>query len=74
VTRCAKSLLNGPCGGSEAGRCEVDRERDCAWVLIFNRMQALGEVEKLKRFQGPKDYGKAARPRTLLIKEGRVTS
>jgi hypothetical protein len=72
VTRCAKSLLNGPCGGSQDGKCEVDLSRECAWVLIFNRMQALGEVDKLKKFMEPKDYGKAAKPRTLLMKEGRV--
>jgi ferredoxin len=71
-TRCAKSLLNGPCGGSANGKCEVDRERDCAWVLIYNRMAALGEVDRLKQFVDPKDYSKAARPRTLYIKEGKV--
>ncbi len=73
VTRCAKSLLNGPCGGSEGGKCEVDPGRDCAWVFIFKRMAALGEVDKLKKFMEPKDYGKAARPRTLHMKEGRVS-
>jgi ferredoxin len=72
VTRCAKSLLNGPCGGAEQGKCEVDPNRDCAWVLIYNRMAALGELDRLKRYLEPKDYGKAARPRVLLFKEGRV--
>ncbi|MBM4293879.1 MAG: 5,10-methylenetetrahydrofolate reductase [Deltaproteobacteria bacterium] len=72
VTKCAKSLLNGPCGGSEEGKCEADPSRDCAWVLIYNRMKALGEVEKLKKFVAPKDYRKAAKPRTLYIKEGRL--
>lgn len=71
-TRCAKSLLNGPCGGSENGKCEVDPNRDCAWVLIYNRMVALGEVDRLRRFMAAKDYAKAAKPRTLYIKEGRV--
>lgn len=73
VTRCAKGLLNGPCGGAEKGKCEVDPERDCAWILIFNRMKALGEVDKLKRYMEPKDFGKASRPRTLKIKEGRLS-
>jgi ferredoxin len=72
VTKCAKGLLNGPCGGSEDGKCEVDPARDCAWVLIYNRMVALGEVDTLKKFVGAKDYSKAAKPRTLYIKEGRV--
>jgi ferredoxin len=72
VTKCAKGLLNGPCGGSEDGKCEADPARDCAWVLIYNRMAALGEADKLRRYVEPKDYSKAAKPRTLYIKEGRV--
>lgn len=72
VTKCAKSLLNGPCGGAENGKCEVDRNRDCAWILIYNRMAALGELDKLRRFIEPKDYSKMARPRRLNIKERRV--
>ncbi len=71
VTKCAKSLLNGPCGGSENGKCEVDPNRDCAWVLIYNRMAALGELERLKRYLEPKDYSKMSKPRVLYIKEGR---
>ncbi|MFZ5448038.1 MAG: methylenetetrahydrofolate reductase C-terminal domain-containing protein [Thermodesulfobacteriota bacterium] len=72
VTKCAKSLLNGPCGGAENEKCEVDPSRDCAWILIYKRMAALGETDKLKKFVAPKDHGKAAKPRTLYIKEGRV--
>jgi ferredoxin len=73
VTKCAKSLLNGPCGGSEDGKCEVDPDRDCAWVLIYNRLAALGELERLARFVEPKDYGKMSKPRTLHVAEGRVS-
>ncbi len=72
VTKCAKSLLNGPCGGAQDGKCEVDSERDCAWILIYNRMAALGELNKLRRFMEAKDYSKMAKPRTLNIKERRV--
>jgi ferredoxin len=71
-TKCAKSLLNGPCGGAQNGKCEVDPERDCAWVLIYNRLQALGELDRLKRFIPAKDHSKAAKPRTLHIKKGVV--
>jgi ferredoxin len=56
VTRCAKNLSNGPCGGSEDGRCEVDRERPCIWEEIFIRMQALGTLEALKNPRSPKDW------------------
>ena len=72
VTKCAKSLLNGPCGGAENGKCEADPERDCAWILIYERMAALGQLEKLARFIEPKDYSKMAKPRKLLIAERRV--
>ncbi|MBU1853759.1 MAG: methylenetetrahydrofolate reductase C-terminal domain-containing protein, partial [Candidatus Omnitrophica bacterium] len=41
VTRCPKALLNGPCGGSNKGKCEVDKEKDCAWILIYNRLKEL---------------------------------
>jgi hypothetical protein len=72
VTKCAKSLLNGPCGGSQDGKCEADLTRDCAWILIYRRMAALGEMDRLHRYVAPKDHGKAARPRTLYVKRGEV--
>jgi ferredoxin len=72
VTKCAKSLLNGPCGGAQNGKCEVDSERDCAWILIYNRMSALGELDRLRRYMDAKDYSKMAKPRTLNIKERKV--
>lgn len=72
VTKCAKSLLNGPCGGAQNGKCEVDPERDCAWVMIYNRMLILGELDKLRRFIDPKDYSKMLKPRRLNIRERKV--
>ncbi len=45
VTRCAKGLLNGPCGGSIGGKCEVDQERDCAWALIVDKLKRTGELD-----------------------------
>lgn len=56
IARCAKSLLNGPCGGSKNGKCEVKPERDCAWQLIFERFKASDRVEQLLRIQPPKDW------------------
>lgn len=41
IVRCSKSMLNGPCGGSSGGKCEVSPEIDCAWDLIFKKMEAL---------------------------------
>ena len=66
-TKCAKSLLNGPCGGAENGKCEVDRDRDCAWVLIYNRLAALGELGSLSGYKEPKDYAKFNKPRSLRL-------
>jgi len=42
VTRCPKSLLNGPCGGQDKGKCEVDKDMDCAWVLIYKELKKQG--------------------------------
>lgn len=73
MTKCAKSLLNGPCGGSQEGKCEVDPDRDCAWVLIYNRLKALGELDRLRLFTPPKDHSKSAKPRVLDVKKGVVS-
>ncbi len=67
VTKCAKSLLNGPCGGAQSGKCEVDKERDCAWVLIYERLMALGELDSLRKYSAPKDYSKMNKPRRLSL-------
>ena len=56
IARCSKSLLNGPCGGSAGGHCEVDAETECAWQLIWDRMQALGRVERLVDIRPPKSW------------------
>jgi ferredoxin len=56
VTRCAKSLLNGPCGGSSDGKCEINKEIDCAWNLIIERLEALGELDRLKPIEPYKDW------------------
>jgi ferredoxin len=67
VTKCAKSLLNGPCGGSEGGKCEVDSDRDCAWILIYERLKALNELESLKSYKEPPDHRNTNRPRRLTL-------
>lgn len=67
VTRCAKALLNGPCGGSNKGKCEVDKNKDCAWILIYNRLKELGELDKLKGIKPAKDYSKVNRPREIIL-------
>ena len=49
VSRCAKRLLNGPCGGSTQGKCEIDNELDCAWQLIIDRLKALGRIDDYEK-------------------------
>ncbi|MFA5039528.1 MAG: methylenetetrahydrofolate reductase C-terminal domain-containing protein [Candidatus Omnitrophota bacterium] len=62
VTRCSKSLRNGPCGGQSKGKCEVDRQRDCAWVLIYKEMKDKGNIELMKKIRAPRDFRKSAKP------------
>jgi ferredoxin len=57
ITRCSKSLLNGPCGGSQKGKCEVDPQNiDCGWQLIYDRMKALGQLDRLEPVKPIKDW------------------
>lgn len=68
VARCSKSLLNGPCGGSARGKCEVDPQHtDCAWQLIYDRMERLGRLAELEENQPLKDWSTSrdGGPRTV---------
>ena len=56
VARCSKSLLNGPCGGSSGGKCEIDPEVDCAWQLIYDRLKVLGRLENISRLIPIRDW------------------
>jgi len=59
IAGCAKTLLNGPCGGSNEGKCEVDPDVDCAWAKIVERAKAFGRLEDLERIIPPKDWSTA---------------
>ena len=67
LTACHKGLLNGPCGGTNNGKCEVDKEKDCAWTLIYQRLKEQGRLELMRRYHSPRDYNVAPRPRTIRI-------
>ncbi len=56
VSRCSKQLFNGPCGGSQAGICEVDPDTSCAWQLIWERLGEQGLIEQLMEVEPPKDW------------------
>ncbi len=67
LTLCAKGLLNGPCGGMDKGKCEVDKDKDCAWVLIYKELEKKGRLADFKKLQPAKDYKKNTRPRKLIM-------
>jgi hypothetical protein len=57
VARCAKSLSNGPCGGTRKnGKCEIDENIDCVWYQIYERAKARGKVEQLLKVRKPKNW------------------
>jgi len=56
VARCSKRLLNGPCGGSTKGKCEISNDVDCAWQLIWDRMKALGTEKLYEEVMSAKDW------------------
>jgi ferredoxin len=56
IARCSKSLLNGPCGGSEAGHCEIDPDVPCAWQLIYDRLNSMDRLHVLLDLQPPKNW------------------
>ena len=68
ITRCPKSLITGPCGGQNKGKCEVDKDMDCAWILIYNELKKQNKLHLLKEKKIPKDHSKSLKPRNLTLK------
>ena len=68
ISRCAKSLVNGPCGGAKNGKCEVNPENDCAWIKIYNRLLATNQLDKLGQTREDKGYAAYAYPRTISLR------
>jgi ferredoxin len=70
VSRCAKQLLNGPCGGSQEGNCEITKgEVPCAWQQIYDRLKAIGQLHHMESFIPAKKWGEESRdsgPRTIV--------
>jgi ferredoxin len=56
VTSCHKGLVNGPCGGTSNGKCEIDSEKDCAWTLIYNRLKELNRLDAMRKLQKPRNH------------------
>jgi ferredoxin len=68
VARCAKQLLNGPCGGAQGGKCEISPDIPCAWNLIIERLSKSGNLHKLERIFPLKNWGKKSFTGGLLTK------
>jgi len=58
LTACSKGLINGACGGASKGKCELDREKDCGWELIYERLKSVNQLDKLRQFIPPHDWSK----------------
>jgi hypothetical protein len=67
VTSCHKGLLNGPCGGTNNGKCEIDSNKDCAWTLIYNRLKELNRLDLMRVYQKPRNYQVEPKPGKYLL-------
>ena len=67
ITACHKGLLNGPCGGTNNGKCEVDREKDCAWTLIHNRLKEQDRLDLMRKYRPPHNFQVVLRPASIRI-------
>lgn len=74
IARCAKRLLNGPCGGSTKGKCEINKEIDCAWQLIIDRLKELGKLDDYEELLPIKDWSsdRAGGPRKVVREDVQV--
>ncbi len=56
VTSCHKGMVNGPCGGTNEGKCEIDKNKDCAWTRIYTRLSELDRLDSMKKYQKPRNH------------------
>ena len=66
IAMCAKSLFNGPCGGPQDGHCEVDKEIPCAWINIYERLQAQGRLDNILNVHPAREWEDQLQGRLLL--------
>ena len=70
LTACGKGLMNGPCGGVREGdKCEIDPDKDCAWVKIYKRMEKLGKLDAFEQMNDPHEWSKMKRPRLFELEK-----
>jgi hypothetical protein len=67
VTNCHKGLVNGPCGGTNHGKCEIDVNKDCVWTLIYRRLSELGRLDSMRKYQKPRNHLGEPKPGKMKI-------
>ncbi len=69
IATCAKGLMNGPCGGMVDGKCEVGNyERDCGWILIFNRLKAIGRLDLFTKLREARDWSESGHQQEVIFR------
>jgi ferredoxin len=56
MARCAKSLINGACGGTNDGKCEIHSDMDCGWYLIYKKLKDTGRLDELRKMRPPRNW------------------
>ncbi|MDX1778370.1 MAG: methylenetetrahydrofolate reductase C-terminal domain-containing protein, partial [Thermodesulfobacteriota bacterium] len=67
VAGCHKGLVNGPCGGTNKGKCEVDENKDCVFTLIYKKLERMGKVDLMRKYNSPKNYHVEPKPGKTFI-------
>ena len=67
VTNCHKGLVNGPCGGTNHGKCEIDVNKDCVWTLIYKRLTELDRLDSMRKYQKPRNHLGEPKPGKLNL-------
>ena len=68
ITRCTKGILNGPCAGTKNGKCEASQDMDCAWILIYQRLERQQQLENMRRYYPARNFRVIPRPRRIVSK------
>lgn len=71
VTACPKGLLNGPCGGTNEGKCEVSSDVDCAWTKIYFRLKQINRLDDMKKMNEPKNWSAHKKPMNLNVRDNK---
>jgi len=68
IVRCTKGILNGPCAGTKNGKCEANKDMDCAWILIYERLERLHQLDKMRQYYPLRNFRTIPRPKRIVSK------